>query len=187
MQVQKPEVRQKILDTAQELFFRDGFSGTSTRNIAAGAGISVSNLYKYFTDKEAIFRAVIDPFYRFTETDLKDLFDTEHAEDKHGNVFERLMGVMLSDRHRFVILISRSAGTEYEHVKNEIVNMITDHMQQSIVPGSMKDSYSLEVIASNFIEGVLKIAEKYHDDVSAIRNNIDTLVRYHMAGMSQFL
>jgi AcrR family transcriptional regulator len=57
-QVPAEERRKSILDTAYTLFVSQGYNGTSIRDIAKKSGCSLSNLYYYYQDKEAIFTAV---------------------------------------------------------------------------------------------------------------------------------
>jgi len=45
----------RILSAASLLFTRKGYNGTSTRDIAAEAGVSLGNIYNYFGTKEEIF------------------------------------------------------------------------------------------------------------------------------------
>ena len=56
----KVETRQRILQAATSLFLRDGWHGTTTRSIAATAGIATGTLFNYFPTKEAIAAALID-------------------------------------------------------------------------------------------------------------------------------
>lgn len=60
MQVLKEEIRKKILNAAENIFYQKGFRGATTRSIANEVGISVSNLYLYYENKEAIFYGVTD-------------------------------------------------------------------------------------------------------------------------------
>ncbi|GKX67580.1 TetR/AcrR family transcriptional regulator [Inconstantimicrobium mannanitabidum] len=54
------ETRRKILDTAFELFCKNGYFKTSTNEIAKTANISIGNLYFYFKDKDTIFFEIIN-------------------------------------------------------------------------------------------------------------------------------
>lgn len=63
-QVKKEEVRRAILESAFELFTREGYVGTSLPMIAKGAGISSPNVYSYFPSKLAILYAIFDPWIR---------------------------------------------------------------------------------------------------------------------------
>lgn len=52
----------RILASAASLFTRKGFNGTSTRDIAAGAGVSLGNIYNYFGTKEEIFVSLLEKY-----------------------------------------------------------------------------------------------------------------------------
>jgi len=52
----------RILAAASKLFTRQGFHGTSTRDIAAEAGVSLGNIYNYFNTKEAIFVSLLETY-----------------------------------------------------------------------------------------------------------------------------
>lgn len=189
MQMLKPEIREKILRVAERLFYETGFSGTSTRCIAKEVGISVSNLYKYFTDKEAIFSAIADPFYHRTKSNLAALFHEEHAEmDSRviDIVTQQIISLMMTDRRKFVILMGRSEGTQYGNFKNEVIEMLTKHMSESVNRNILKDDFILRVFARNFFEGILQIAEYSSDKVTFVTDSVSALVRYHMAGIAQF-
>jgi TetR/AcrR family transcriptional regulator, repressor for uid operon len=49
-----PERRHRILDAAEACFARNGFHRTTMNDVAAEAGMSAGNLYRYFANKEAI-------------------------------------------------------------------------------------------------------------------------------------
>ncbi|MDA9860388.1 TetR family transcriptional regulator [Planctomycetota bacterium] len=48
------ETKQKILDTAQELFAKHGYSNTSLRQITSGAGVNLAAVSYYFGGKEQL-------------------------------------------------------------------------------------------------------------------------------------
>src|SRR5262245_32332937 len=50
----KRATRRRILDAARRLFARDGFDGSSTRDLAREAGIAAGTLFNYFPTKEAV-------------------------------------------------------------------------------------------------------------------------------------
>lgn len=49
-----PERRDRILNAAETCFARNGFHRTTMNDVAAEAGMSAGNLYRYFANKEAI-------------------------------------------------------------------------------------------------------------------------------------
>jgi Transcriptional regulator len=60
METEPVAMRQKILDTALSLFVAHGYDGISMREIAEACGLSKAGLYYHFTDKQALFLAILD-------------------------------------------------------------------------------------------------------------------------------
>jgi TetR/AcrR family transcriptional regulator, transcriptional repressor for nem operon len=54
------QTRQRIVAAAAELMFENGVAETTLEDIRAAAGVSGSQVYHYFDDKQALVRAVID-------------------------------------------------------------------------------------------------------------------------------
>jgi TetR/AcrR family transcriptional repressor of nem operon len=52
--------KDKILDTAQDLFYRNGYLSTSVDDIIGNAGVSKSNFYYHFKTKEDLGLFVLD-------------------------------------------------------------------------------------------------------------------------------
>ena len=50
----KQQNRAKILRCARKLFASNGFDETTTRDVAAGAGLAAGTLFNYFPNKEAL-------------------------------------------------------------------------------------------------------------------------------------
>ncbi len=55
-----PDLRSRILKRSRELFFKHGYSNLSLDELAADLGISKATIYRYFSDKEALLRTVIE-------------------------------------------------------------------------------------------------------------------------------
>src|SRR6202171_4473024 len=53
-----PDRRRQILAAASELFARNGFEGTSIRDIAAASGVLSGSLYYHFASKEDLLFTV---------------------------------------------------------------------------------------------------------------------------------
>src|ERR1700751_273605 len=54
------ETRQRIVDAAADLIFRQGVAHTTIDDVRAAADVSSSHLYHYFDDKPALVLAVVD-------------------------------------------------------------------------------------------------------------------------------
>lgn len=55
-----PSARRRIVDSAAELFIRDGYGATPLTAIAEHAGVAVQTIYFHFGNKRTVLRAAID-------------------------------------------------------------------------------------------------------------------------------
>jgi AcrR family transcriptional regulator len=91
------EPRRLLLESARELFSRQGFMATSTREIADHAGVSETLMFRYFGSKAGLFReALVEPFIEYVETlnanwksgALDELSDEGFARKLVGDLFD---------------------------------------------------------------------------------------------------
>src|SRR6516162_11204207 len=54
------QTRQRIVAAAADLILQQGVAGTTLDDVRDEAGVSSSQIYHYFADKEALVRAVVD-------------------------------------------------------------------------------------------------------------------------------
>jgi AcrR family transcriptional regulator len=59
-QQRKEELRERILESARQLFVTAGYQAFSMRKLAEEIGCSAGNLYLYFDSREALFRHLVD-------------------------------------------------------------------------------------------------------------------------------
>jgi AcrR family transcriptional regulator len=94
------EPRRLLLESARDLFSRQGYSSTSTREIADHAGVSETLMFRYFGSKAGLFReALVVPFVEYIE-DLNTRWQSGALEDLDGEVFTRLLVGDLFDLFR---------------------------------------------------------------------------------------
>jgi len=114
--------KEKILDTALELFSRQGYDGASVRDIARAVGIRESSLYNHFPSKRALFDGIVDfcvqqaeLYFRgsglpFDQGDDTSLYQGIPAERLHA-LIERTFRYFFDDpwnaRFRRLLLLSQ--------------------------------------------------------------------------------
>jgi len=81
----EPNARQRLLETATELFAEKGYAGTSVREIVDRVGVSKPVLYYYFNSKEGLFYAILDWAADVQQEILNEIFATS------GTVLERFI------------------------------------------------------------------------------------------------
>lgn len=57
-EIKKERARTAILKAARDMFFSDGFDGTTIEEIAAAAEVAVGTVYNYFDSKSALILAI---------------------------------------------------------------------------------------------------------------------------------
>ena len=72
---QKEDARERLLQTALKLFAQQGFSKTSTRELAEAAQVNVASISYYFGDKAGLYRAVFFEPMGGCEPDLAVIAD----------------------------------------------------------------------------------------------------------------
>jgi TetR/AcrR family transcriptional regulator len=94
------ERRRQLLGIAKELFSEHGFENTSTRSIAAAAGVSEAIVFRHFASKEDLYRQILDR--KADEIDIKSWSDElEHiveCEDDEALVLSVMKHVLEADR-----------------------------------------------------------------------------------------
>jgi len=66
--------REKVLETATEIFGKNGYQATSVDEILERAGVSPSNFYYHFKSKEALASEVLAGFVDFTRREFAPIF-----------------------------------------------------------------------------------------------------------------
>jgi AcrR family transcriptional regulator len=89
------QTRAEIVQVAHGLFMRQGFHGTSVRQIAQHAGITLSTIYNHFDSKEELFEVVFleyHPYHEVIPALLAAEGDSEEAwvRDAAGRLVEAL-------------------------------------------------------------------------------------------------
>jgi TetR/AcrR family transcriptional regulator, transcriptional repressor for nem operon len=98
-QTRRAEVRQKIIQSALQLFNKHGFTAASIDDIMAGAGMTRGGFYSYFQSKGELYAEAISCFVTekqevIANSDmapdravmlLRDYLSRQHFEDTTGN------------------------------------------------------------------------------------------------------
>jgi AcrR family transcriptional regulator len=88
--------RERLLQAAMRLFAAQGFSNTSTREIALAAGANVAAISYYFGDKAGLYRATLTDFMPPTEVNIAHFDKPEFTlrEALHGYYTQMLAPMM---------------------------------------------------------------------------------------------
>src|SRR3954462_3169952 len=94
--------RRQLVETALDIFSRKGFEGTTTKEIAAAAGVTEAIIFRHFPSKQALYTAVLDFHHEAGEFDQwlaewKAHMDRNDDEGLVRAIIERIIGYYRED------------------------------------------------------------------------------------------
>ncbi|WP_169727817.1 TetR/AcrR family transcriptional regulator [Desulfovibrio inopinatus] len=197
VQIRKEIVRDKIVLAAEALFAQAGFRKSTVEAIAKKAGIATGNIYTYYPNKRALFKAVITPEFveefslltrnRIAEFEQPQGIDPSlsYSEGEAG----KLLHFWIKNRSKVVILLARSEGTEYEDFGQQYVQDMTAQAIAQIrkqYPGleiTALLQFMLEKALTDSVRGIVSILEHFEDE-SAILEAFGAGTAYHLGGIT---
>jgi AcrR family transcriptional regulator len=94
----KDETRQEILKAAMELFSRNGFRGTTTRDLASQADVNEAIIFRYFTNKTELYRAILEEkVHHGRDEHYKEV--EQFAQSSDPQTFLEFIGNKFFERH----------------------------------------------------------------------------------------
>lgn len=136
MQIKKDYTRDQIVEVAKQVFLTKGYAKTSMRDIAAGVGIGVSNIYNYFNGKDQLFRHIVSPLL----TELERMMHEHHnvnnqdqfvryaqgdGDDMLSEHVQSYMKLINNHRDELKLLLYQSQGSSLENYIDEYTEACT--------------------------------------------------------------
>ncbi len=136
MQTQKEYIQNAILFAAKQEFIEKGYAKASLRSIAARADVTLSNIYNYFKDKDAIFCELLSPYLKRIEL-AKQQLETmeaghETADEKdHLEMLEIPVEYVYQNREMFKLLFFGAEGSSLAGFPNKLVKWLGEVMRET--------------------------------------------------------
>ena len=194
---------EKIQEAAMAEFLDKGFQGASLRQIVKNAGVTTGAFYGYFSSKEALFTAIVEPHatalmgkFMWAQTSFAEL--PEEEQPQHMGVESRDYVVWMVDyicRHRepVKLLLCCAEGTSYE---NFIHNMVEVEVESTLrYMGVLRRmgrdipqmSRSLcHIIASGMFNAIFEVVIHDMPYEQALRD-VEQLQTFYTAGWSKLM
>lgn len=139
--------RQKIIDTAEKLFAEKGFHSVSLNQIAQEAGISKSLILYHFTDKDSLYKSVIERVVSYLQDNLLKILSTSIPPDKKIALFiEEYFKLLESREASLHILVREMSSLETPITKylflnlRNLVNAISSVIEKGIKQKIFKET-----------------------------------------------
>jgi AcrR family transcriptional regulator len=105
-----PARREQLINAALRLFAEHGFRGTTTRRIAADAGVTEAVIFQHFPDKDALYAAILeakasDPWAQQWHAELERLVTAGDAEGVLRCLFTGIVDLHERDPHHLRLMV----------------------------------------------------------------------------------
>jgi TetR/AcrR family transcriptional regulator, cholesterol catabolism regulator len=151
---QRAETQRAILDSAITQFSRRGFHGASMRQLAAEAGITLSNVYNYFPTKSDILLGIL----RQAVTEQIEITGAAIEAAAGGSVVDRFLAgveafVRYDVEHLDVCFVANSELRYLDKQQREEIVVLRDRQQglyedlvkEGVASGDFRTPYPTEV------------------------------------------
>ncbi|MEM9633071.1 MAG: TetR/AcrR family transcriptional regulator [Pseudomonadota bacterium] len=196
----KPEVRDRILSAAAEVFAEHGYRDAKLVEVAQRSATATSNIYKYYENKEELFNAVVSPplaaqFLRLLRARIRELGRIDHwpGADAQGSEHARaFLSFCVENRYVVLILLQGSRGTRYAHIRSLVINemerLATAFLQQKETAPDADPHmrFILGKLFSRTVETITDILTQY-EDAQSTQMAFALFWRYQLAGLEALL
>lgn len=194
----KDEIRRAIVSAAAAELAGAGFERTTLAGVAARAGVSVGNVYRYFASKEELFRAAVpdelaNDVARLVQARIEAMGRERHpdalaAEHPYWDIVRALTALSLEHRETLLFLLSRAEGTAHEGYFEDRVRDLSRAAlayARRAYPGlkvSAADERALHRAYHAFLSGLV-VTLREETRPAALEHGIARLTTYHLGGL----
>ena len=146
------KTKDRILQGAQELFFKYGIKSITMDDIAKHLAISKKTIYKYYTDKNEVVEAMTTQLMKKNECEFQSIADesTNVVEEvftmmKHmGNMFSQMNPNLFYDMQKY----HPNSWKLFKDFKEECIErMVEDSVKRGIIQGLVRSDINTKIVA----------------------------------------
>lgn len=162
-----------LLEAGKQEFLSKGFQGASMRNIAAHLGVTTGAIYRYYTDKESLFDALVsipaqtlEDKYRKTQREfaaIPPMQQLDRLPDVSEDGQRWMMSCLYDHFDAFKLIACCSAGTKYEHYIDTLIDIevcaslaLIDRMEEEGIPVRRIDEALIHIVSSSLFNGMFE-------------------------------
>ena len=191
--------KEQIVKVAAGLFSKKGFSGTTTKEIAEGAGVSEAIIFRHFSTKEALYSAILDLKVKQSTVQTKGRLD-EAARRKDDRAFFGFLALNILEFYRKdptfmkLLLFSALEGHElsemfFNSTARDFKNQVSRYIRQRMADGAFR-KVDARLCARAFVGMVLyhaqvRVLYKTDDIKLSERQLAERFVEMFLSGVSK--
>lgn len=194
---------ERIHQAAITEFLDKGFQGASLRQIVKNAGVTTGAFYGYFSSKEALFAALVEPHavavmgqFMRAQTEFAELPEAEqpdHVGKESLDCILWMLDYIYQHYEAFKLLICCAQGTSYQNFIHNMVEIEVDATYHfiEVLRGQGHDVPDVDralahIIASGMFNGIFEIV--VHDmPYEQAKRSVIQLQKFNLAGWHEMI
>jgi AcrR family transcriptional regulator len=195
----RPDIRQVIIDAAQDLFSKKGYHNTQVTDIIRLVGMSANTFYAHFRDKKELFEEVATRSLDELRMNLKKMRETRAADDilerieKMEHTYNALFDFLEENPQQMLLIIRGGFGVDerfdddmwryYSYFAVDLAEDFKKWKKRGFIDGFDP------VILGHIIQGMtIQVAHSYLVEKKFTRKKaIETLMQVNKSIMSLYL
>lgn len=184
MQVLKEETRNQILESTRQDIITYGIDNVSLRRIARNIGMSPSNIYNYFKNKEELIESIVLPGIQQIDKLFSDisnnrlefnLKEINNSKSDFAKLSVKELAVKIFELYKkldVAVIIILGSEQYIESINKWICNTLYNNYEHYFVDecNEFEKKFFAELISSAIIQGFKKVLDNAE---YCIENNID--------------
>lgn len=154
--------KEHILETALKLFARQGFDGTSTKQIAQAAGVAEGLIFHYFPTKDDLLNSVMESRHSFVG-ELRKLLDGADQKSVHvvlRAVAEGWLATLQQEKEITSVLFGTAqtnpkVGMALKGLIAEGVSRLSAYLNARVIAGELRSDLPVQTSAHMFFSSLM--------------------------------
>lgn len=187
------DTKEYIIDQAFELFLNRSYEAVSINDISKAIGFTKGALYHHFTNKEELFKAVLDKYLIFTgtEADIENVSLPEYNTLMISNV-EKMIKTLFNKNEKFIPINYLTLIAEgFKHYKgfaeekmdffNNEITKTKRVLENAIKRGEIRSDINTSAIAMTYFSTAIGLAgnmlQNYsiEESIKSLKEQLDQL------------
>lgn len=163
--VKGKKTKQKLLETAAELFGQYDFDNVTVDAIVEAAGVAKGTFYIYFESKDALIATLLSVYVNSVDADYKAHLDslpsgiaaTDMLLSLVAKITDVLIGTIGYHKMRIVYKVQLTGAINMNMVKGynrKLYQMFADVLRMGIERGEFSTKLSVEVLTKHFVMAI---------------------------------
>ena len=171
---ERKDTLKEIHQAAMEEFLEKGFADASLRQIVKNAGVTTGAFYGYYSSKEALFTALVEPhaaavmgIFMGAQTAFAEMPEAEqpsHVGVESSECVKEMLDYVYQHLEPFKLLVCKAQGTSYENFIHNMVEIEVEATQRFMevlrrqgreIPDL--DDQLCHIIASGMFHGIFEV------------------------------